>query len=101
MRARCIDPGDAPNWVAEAADDYRVVGWLPLGRIGKALKPVVDAVGWATVRPWWQHYIRYRPYQRPSGEIDLRGPRQSRWMGPENFVSTLATWQDLAEEPPL
>jgi hypothetical protein len=52
------DPA-CPAWSGEACDDWQVAtgGTAPGARIGAALRPLVQAHGWATVRPVWQRYL--------------------------------------------
>lgn len=46
-------------WSAQACEDWSAAfgGTAPGGRIGKALKPLVDRDGWETVRRAWRAYL--------------------------------------------
>lgn len=95
--------GAFPSWVAEAHAMYSAeIGMLEFARIGKALKPAVDAHGWDVVRPWFAAYCRTRPYQKRDGSFHGDNPgdkpedlvKDTRFCSPEDFVKNLATWRD-------
>jgi hypothetical protein len=50
----------APGWSAEGAQDWEAAsnGTMEPGRIGKALKPLVDRHGWELVRPVLGRFLR-------------------------------------------
>jgi len=50
----------APAWSNEASDDWNARFGdrsAPGGKIGKALKPLVDRYTWEVIRPAWQRYL--------------------------------------------
>lgn len=55
-----FDLGDSMHWVQEAAQDLSEVtqGIPNHGKLGKQLKPIVDARGWGEVRPNWRRFLR-------------------------------------------
>lgn len=95
----------APSWVAEATAMFATdVGRLRHGRIGKALKPLVDAVGWDVphdspkghpehVRRWWGNYCRLRKIRH----LKPGDPPDTRFCSPEDFVAHYVEWRDLAQ----
>lgn len=67
------------GWVAEAAEDWneKTLGYVALGRLGKALKILVDRHGWGKVRPAWQRYLN---------------TVQPQFLSPERFVATFKAY---------
>lgn len=58
-------------WSAEAIDDWNDrygKGSAPGGRIGAALKPLVQAHGWDAVRPAWKRYLSESTHPSPSAQ---------------------------------
>jgi hypothetical protein len=98
---------DAPNreasWVDEAHTLYAdAIGLVPHGRLGKALKPAVDAHGWPQVKRWFTAYCTTRPYQKRDGSFHGDRPgdkpedavKDTRFCSPEDFAGNLATWRE-------
>jgi hypothetical protein len=75
---------DPPNWVAKAADILASVGSFPHGRIGKALKPVVDRYGWPETEAGLRDYVA--------------APPNGRGRRPEFFAEESGTWVIGARE---
>lgn len=77
---------DAPvNWVAAAAEIFAPVGTFLPGRIGAALKPVVDRYGWAETERGLRDYIA--------------APNKNGGKKPEYFRDESGTWVIGAREP--
>jgi hypothetical protein len=95
-------PPEPATWTADAAALYKErIGLVPVGRIGKALKPLVTEYGWPRVRKWWDAYTDLRPYQKPNGQFPQSpadvGDKDVRFCSPEDFVKTYVKWQKLTE----
>lgn len=73
-----------PSWSSEACDDWkaRFEGTAPGGRIGKALKPLVEQHGWDKIRPIWQKYL---------------AKKDAEFASPQDFASKLSLW--IGENP--
>ena len=74
------------NWVGEACDLWkqRFEGVAPGGRLGRALKPMVDKHGWPAVKAAWAAYLtEYDP----------------DFATPENFVSKYGLWSGSVRRP--
>ena len=71
-------PKPAP-WSREACDDWqrRFEGTAPGGRIGKALKPLVEKHGWAEVRSAWRSYLE---------------ATEPEFASPSRFANTYGSW---------
>lgn len=77
------------SWTSEACDDWGEAygGTAPGGRIGKALKPLVEKVcrkrgveflaAWALIRPWWQKYLKATDARFASPESFASKPKQA------------------------
>lgn len=96
-------PDRAPSWVDEARALYAdAIGLVHPGRLGKALKPAVDAHGWPLVKRWFTAYCTTRPYQKRDGSFHGDRPgdkpedavKDTRFCSPEDFAGTLATWRE-------
>lgn len=96
-------PDRAPSWVGEAHELYAAaIGLVPHGRLGKALKPAVDAYTWPAVKRWFTAYCQTRPYQKRDGSFHGDHPRDkpddavkdTRFCSPEDFAANLATWRE-------
>lgn len=77
------------SWVTEAGADWTKAtggGLISLGRLGKALKPLLRCESWETVRPAWQHYLKVTLIQFAS---------------PERFVATYGEWRITPKVQPL
>lgn len=72
------------------------IGYLPPGRIGRALKPLVASFGWVQIKPWWKQYLEMRPLQDYRGDFTRTEP-DYRFMSPEEFVRTYRIWQRFSE----
>jgi len=74
------ETADTSNWVGQAAAAWKEVlkGTPPYGRIGKALKPLVDEHGAPTVVRVWRRYLSQEP---------------GRYVTPEQFASKYGTWE--------
>jgi hypothetical protein len=72
-----------PAWTREASDAWvaRFNGTAPGGRIGKALKPLVEAHGWAVVREAWCSYL---------------AQVEAEYASPQRFASTFGRWSGSA-----
>jgi hypothetical protein len=90
--ARLGPPPGGRSWSSEACDDWaaRFGGTTPGGKIGKALKPLVDKHGWPEVRKAWKSYLGQveADYASPSRFANTYG----RWSGsePEGGAAPLA-----------
>ena len=67
------------SWSEEACDDWmeRFGGTAPGGRIGKALKPLVDRYTWGAVRPAWRKYLL---------------EKDPEYSTPQEFATKFGTW---------
>lgn len=83
------------TWVDEFVALYKPVGLIPHGRLGKALKPVIEEYGIDTSRQMWEYYIRHAPHLR-FGKLDPANRDTSR-MSPEDFVRNAGTWYDKTQ----
>jgi uncharacterized protein YdaU (DUF1376 family) len=74
------------GWVAEACTDWQVQydGEIKPGRVGSAMKGLVDKLGWLTVHPAWTRYL---------AETD------GSYASPERFVETYGKWSGTALPP--
>jgi uncharacterized protein YdaU (DUF1376 family) len=66
------------NWVGEACQIWEAIGTPNAGRIGKALKPLVDKHGWEAVKPVWQL------------ECGSKTTESARFFSPQKFAETFA-----------
>jgi hypothetical protein len=68
-----------PSWTREACDLWitRFGGTAPGGKIGKALKPLVEKHGWPAIKPGWLAY--------------LEGV-EALYASPARFAETYGTW---------
>lgn len=68
------------QWLNEAASDWSktTLGSAPFGKLGKALKPVIDLHGWTRIRPAWQLYLKATEPKYLSAAAFARDPR--RWL---------------------
>jgi hypothetical protein len=51
------------SWTSEACDDWNARfgnGTAPGGRIGKALKPLIEKHTWEVIRPAWKRYLEHK-----------------------------------------
>lgn len=73
------------HWVREAAAIWHegTGGVLAIGRIGKALKPLVEIYGWPSIRRPLAHYLKVTELQ---------------FVSPERFAATYNQWI-LPEKP--
>jgi hypothetical protein len=78
-------PPAAGNWSREACDDWitRFGGTAPGGRIGKALKPLVEKHGWPEVREAWRSYL---------------GQVEAEFASAQRFAATYGRWADGRED---
>lgn len=100
-----------PSWVAEAVELWaEAIGVVSHGRMGKALKPVVDRWPWDTgdpkgqhVKRWLRVYLDARPYTRRDGSVwgDLptdtdanAPPRDTRFCTPDDFAQNIQQWRN-------
>lgn len=75
------DAPRSPAWSSEACDDWNAVfgaGSAHGGKVGKALKTLVDRHTWLLVRPAWQFY--------------LRAPDDAKYKSPAAFAEKYAYW---------
>lgn len=99
------------SWVAEAVELWaEAIGVVSHGRMGKALKPVVDRWPWDTgdpkgqhVKRWLRVYLDARPYTRRDGSVwgDLptdtdanAPPRDTRFCTPDDFAQNIQQWRN-------
>lgn len=69
----------APSWSTEACGEWKhFLGTPPGGRIGNALKPLVEEHTWDVVRPLWRGYL----------EEAVLSPEDPKWTKPETFAQT-------------
>lgn len=96
-------PDRPVSWVEEAHTLYAdAIGLVTHGRLGKALKPVVDVHGWPQVKRWFTAYCGTRPYQKRDGSFHGDRPgdqpedavKDTRFCSPEDFAGHLATWRE-------
>jgi len=78
-----VVPAPAPSWSAEACQDWmaRFGGTAPGGRIGGALRPLVERYGWAAVRTAWQTYL---------------AQAEAEYASPQRFAATYGRWNGTA-----
>lgn len=76
-----------PSWSREACDVWiaRYGGTAPGGRIGKALKPLVDRYGWPAVRVAWLSYLTQS---------------DAEFASPQRFAATYGRWSGAAPPGP-
>jgi hypothetical protein len=69
------------TWSREACDLWveRFGGTCPGGRIGKALKPLVERHGWDSVRLAWRYYL---------------SQVEARYVSPVRFSDTYGDWSN-------
>lgn len=99
-------PPEPMPWLEPAGEMWRAAVGEPVwARFVKALKPLVARLTWEVVEPALRSYLVSKPYQRRDGSIwgdaVSDGPHNAvqadtRWMTPEDFVRTFATWQHRA-----
>jgi uncharacterized protein YdaU (DUF1376 family) len=84
-RKNTFAPDGAGSWSREACDDWIEFrgGTAPGGRIGKALKPLVDQHAWLRVRVAWRRYLAETP---------------GRYVKPERFAETYGDWSIGVDE---
>jgi len=71
-----------PSWSREACDDWNERfgdGTAPGGRIGKALKPLIERYTWETIRPAWKRYL---------------SEKDAEFATPQDFATKLTIWLD-------
>jgi hypothetical protein len=97
-------PKPRASWLADAVTIYAEhIGYVPFGRLGKALAPLVQLHGWSTVKTVWLTYCQNRPYLKRDGTIWGDNPRDRpenapakdvRWTTPEDFARTYVFWKE-------
>jgi hypothetical protein len=92
-----------PTWVQDACRQWdERIGMVPFGRMGKALKPLVDLHGYEQVGAWIQTYLQLAPVMRRDGslagaeEADEVYMANARWCTPEAFVATYQVWKRMS-----
>ena len=92
------------NWVRDACRLWAEhIGLVPHGRMGKALKPLIDLFGYEQVGIWLQTYLTLAPIMRRDGslappeEADQTYMANARWCTPEAFASTYQVWRRMSE----
>lgn len=92
------------SWVQDACRQWaEAVGLVPHGRMGKALKPLVDLYGYDVVAPWLQTYLQLGPLLKRDGSV--AGPEEADamvlanvpYMSPERFAATFQVWKRMSE----
>lgn len=76
------------NWVREGCKDFTEVtggAVIAFGRLGKALKPLVELHSWYVVRPAWRHFVKVT---------------ELRFATPEHFARTYPNWVVKPKAPP-
>lgn len=75
------------NWIREAAGVWHggTGGIIAIGRLGKALKPLVEIYGWPSIRRPLAHYLKVTELQ---------------FVSPERFAATYNQWI-LPEKPAI
>lgn len=93
------------TWVQDAAKEWaREIGLIPFGRIGKALRPLVDMVGYDQVGVWLRTYLQLAPYTKRDGSLALPEEQEQvlmaniKWITPEAFVQTYRVWAKMSEQ---
>ena len=79
----------APHWVREAAHDWSEIsqGIPSYAKLGRQLKPLVDARGWGEVRPAWRRFLK---------------SVEPRFLSAPRFVETFGAWtHDVESRDPL
>lgn len=96
------------TWVQDATRIWAThIGLVPHGRMGRALKPLMDLFGPEEVLVWLTTYCELAPTLGPNGlpadgdDADLLRARNSRFLTPEAFASTYVAWKRLSEHPRL
>lgn len=102
-------PSQPLSWPASFAKDWTEgfhesrsnrpdpgIGLIAVGRVGKALKPLVDQFGVEAVREWWRYYIANAGYLR-FGEFDFEREPDTSGMSPEKFAATYVRWKTDCE----
>lgn len=91
------------TWVADACRLWAEhIGLIPHGRMGKALKPLVDLFGYEQVGVWLRTYVQLAPITRRDGTLaspedhDALFMANARWMSPERFVETFQVWKHMS-----
>lgn len=72
----------AASWTSEACDDWNArfgEGTAPGGRIGRALRPLVEKRTWEVIRPAWQRYL---------------SEKDAEFISPQDFAQKLTLWLD-------
>jgi hypothetical protein len=77
-------PGKPVSWPGEAAKVWKAVAPIPIPRLGKALKPVVDEYGWPDTKAGLLCYI----------ELNAGKVRKVEW-----FVDDAVRWLELGKMP--
>jgi hypothetical protein len=85
--SRQSKPHGPASWTREACDDWITAyrGTAPGGRIGKALKPLVDEHGWAAVRESWRAYL---------AQVD------AQYASPQDFAAKYGRWSGAVVAAP-
>lgn len=92
------------DWLKAAGAIYAAEIGMPVyGRLGKALKPLIEQHGWLNVEKWWRCYCQNRPYLKRNGAIHGDEPgdgphnlpaKDTRFVSPEDFVRTYQRWRE-------
>jgi hypothetical protein len=92
-----------PTWVQDACCQWEQrIGRVTFGRMGKALKSLVDDHGYEQVGAWLQTYLQLAPAQRRDGtiasadEADEVFMANARFCTPEAFVATYQVWKRMS-----
>jgi hypothetical protein len=93
-----ISPPDTSGggWPAEFTAMFEAIGQFAQGRVGKAIKPVVERYSLDRAREMLAAFVQLGPHQRADGTFDP-DVQAHQFCTPERFAQTAAFWYRQTE----
>ena len=89
-------PAKAVSWPGEAAEVWRAVAPIPIPRLGKALKPVVDEYGWPDTKAALECYVSLN--QGKTRKVEWFAGDAVRWLALSKMPCVDPITRELTEK---